>query len=304
MKIYRLFGILTMLLNKKTLTAKELADKFEVSTRTIYRDIDALSEAGIPIYANKGYQGGISLMEHYTLNKTLLTKEESEGIFLTLQTLQATDYPEVNLIMDKFSSLFNDLDMTDWVDVDFSQWGTSARARQYFDMIKKAILMETCIKIKYAGSNGILSDRTIAPLKLIFKSQSWYLWGYCYLRKDYRLFKTQRIHLMSLDDKRFDRSEFDLSISTKDMLSMENYSEDIGLTLKFKSENAFMVYDSFGPNNYELDEDGNFIVKVTFPKSNWVMSYILSFGSAVEIIEPQEFKEEYLLHLKKILDKY
>ncbi|MEG0388680.1 MAG: HTH domain-containing protein, partial [Niameybacter sp.] len=117
MKINRLLEIVILLLNKKSITAKELANRFEVSTRTIYRDIDDLSAAGIPIYTNKGGGGGIALLEEYTLNKTLLSDLEKEQLLMTLKTLEATQYTKDNQIVEKLGILFSRQQDTDWVEV-------------------------------------------------------------------------------------------------------------------------------------------------------------------------------------------
>jgi len=106
LKINRLLEIVTILLNRETVTAKELADRFGVSSRTIYRDIDALSSAGVPVYTNKGNSGGISLLEDYTLNKAMLSKSESESLLLALKTMGATSYPEADAIIDKLGAIF------------------------------------------------------------------------------------------------------------------------------------------------------------------------------------------------------
>ncbi|MCL2747460.1 MAG: HTH domain-containing protein, partial [Oscillospiraceae bacterium] len=124
MKINRLLEIVTILLNRETVTAKELADRFDVSARTIYRDIDALSSAGVPVYTNKGNNGGISLLEDYTLNKAWLSKNESEGLLLALKTMGATSYPEANAIIDKLGSIFKSSQAHDWIEVNFEGWSS------------------------------------------------------------------------------------------------------------------------------------------------------------------------------------
>ena len=106
MKINRLFEITTILLNKGTVTAKELADRFGVSTRTIFRDIDVLSSAGVPVYMKKGSGGGISILENYVFSRTLISDQESESLLLAVKTLQATQYPEVDMVLGKMGAIF------------------------------------------------------------------------------------------------------------------------------------------------------------------------------------------------------
>jgi len=121
LKINRLLEITILLLNCKTVTAKELAGRFGVSTRTIYRDIDVLSLAGVPVYTNKGNGGGISLLEEFTLNKTMLNENESEGLLLALKTMSMTRYPETQSILDKIGSIFKNNNADDWIDIDFDE---------------------------------------------------------------------------------------------------------------------------------------------------------------------------------------
>ena len=106
MKINRLLEISLVLLNKGTVTAKELAERFNVSTRTIYRDVDILSTAGIPVYTNKGNGGGISILDNYSINKTVLTDGERDSLLLALKTLQSTKYPEIDTVLDKIGAVF------------------------------------------------------------------------------------------------------------------------------------------------------------------------------------------------------
>ena len=129
MKINRLIEIITILLNRPA-TAKELADRFGVSTRTIYRDVDALSSAGVPIYTDKGKGGGISLLEDYTLNKTMLSKSESDGLILALKAMGATDYPEADAILEKIGSIFKSNVAHDWIEVYFESWSGKVNEEQ------------------------------------------------------------------------------------------------------------------------------------------------------------------------------
>jgi len=124
MKINRLTEIIIILLNKKIVTAKELADKFEVSTRTIYRDIEELSLSGIPVYMSKGKNGGISLLEEYSINKTILSDKDKQSLIVALKTLEATKYPEIDSVTNKISFMLNREELSNWIDIDFSKWGS------------------------------------------------------------------------------------------------------------------------------------------------------------------------------------
>ena len=170
----RLFKIVYYLLEKGQATAPELAKKFEVSARTIYRDIDALSGAGIPIYAEAGRNGGIHLMNDFVLTRTVLSEEEKQEILTALQGLQATQSIDTSDTLSKLSALFN-IGSENWLEVDFSRWGDKPNDNEKFELLKSAVIHRKCVKITYAASCETISERIIQPLKLTYKSKSWYV---------------------------------------------------------------------------------------------------------------------------------
>ena len=190
MQMNRLFQIVYYLLENGKSTAPELAERFEVSTRTIYRDLDTISAAGIPIYAIPGKGGGISLLENYVLDKSLFSEKEQEQILMALQGIASTEGENADELLSKLSALFQ-IKWTDWIEVDFSNWNKN-KADQVFSEIKKAIFDRRMITFSYFGSDGQHLSRSVKPLKLIFKSNDWYLYGFCLLRNDYRFFKLTR----------------------------------------------------------------------------------------------------------------
>ena len=145
----RLFEIVYILMQKKKTTAKELADRFEVSTRTIYRDIETLSGANIPIYASKGKDGGIGLLDEYVLNKTILSEEEQNQILFALQGMKKIKGQDEKDILEKLSILFNKK-INDWIKIDFSNWCNIQEER--FDIIKSAILNKQLVQFTYYKS--------------------------------------------------------------------------------------------------------------------------------------------------------
>jgi predicted DNA-binding transcriptional regulator YafY len=166
--VNRHFEIIYILLDKKRVTAKELAEHFEVSTRTIYRDVDVLSGAGIPIYPSKGKGGGISLLERYVLNASLFTSNEQADILTGLQTLAATDFPDTEKILKKAAQLFK-RDTTNWIDIDFSPWGSRKEEKQLFFLLRDSIIHQFEIKFTYFNSKGEKSERCVEPYQLLFK---------------------------------------------------------------------------------------------------------------------------------------
>ena len=180
MQINRLFEMLHMMLNKKNITAKELSEYFEVSLRTVYRDVETLASAGIPVYSLRGKNGGIRLLEGYTLNKSLISQDEQNEIMYALQSLKAANYPESEGTLKKLSLIFNK-SSDNWIEVDFSRYGSDDNV--LFENIKQAILKKLTIKFTYFNLRGEKSYRTSDPLKIWFKEKAWYLFAYCHDKK-------------------------------------------------------------------------------------------------------------------------
>ena len=295
MQINRLFEIIYILLDKKTVTANELAKKFEVSSRTIYRDVEILSGAGIPIYTTKGKGGGISILDNFILDKSVISKEEQSAIITALTAMSVLPNVEKTGIADKMSLLFKSNDSS-WIDVDFSDW--NVKQKNFFDKIRDSIIERFALKLKYINSNGEISERIAEPLKLYFKSKSWYVYGFCMLRKDYRLFKLTRIEHLKITEEHFTPPDTIPSVNTS--IKQENL---ITVTLKFDKEMAFRIYDEF-PRDSIIEQNDFLFVTTLLPSSNILYSYILSFGEYVEIIEPQEIRKNIQSQLKKIQEKY
>lgn len=301
MKIHRLLEITTLLLNKGTLTAKELACRFEVSTRTIYRDIEALSAAGVPVYARNGHGGGISIMEEYTLNKTLISEQEGESLMFALKTLQATQYPNIDSVLSKLGVIFKNSPVYDWVDIDFSQWGSRPNEENRFIHIKDAIFSRKVIEFDYVNSEGAKTRRSVEPMSVHFKGQTWYLWGFCRKRQDFRIFRVTRIKNLRVTEDVFERRKTEKAqIALKFCPLKEPYL----LRLRFASEALFRVYDDFGEEYLARNEDGS--VEVCFPiyEDEWVLSYVFSFGSAVEVLEPEHIRKRIIKALQDALKIY
>ena len=293
----RLFEIIYILMQKKKVTAKELADKFEVSTRTIYRDIEILSRANIPVYATKGKEGGIGLLEGYVLNKCILSEEEQNQILFALQGMKKVRGKEEKNILEKLSTLFNK-EINDWIKVDFSNWEKGNEQEERFDMIKTAILNKNLIKFTYYNSNGERSKRIVEPLQIWFKDKSWYLISYCRLKEDYRIFKITRIKEIEILQKHFERN---LPKEKKE----EKYSlKNISLEVEINKEMTYRVYDEFENREITKKEDGNFIVNVEYPENEWIYGYILSFGEYAKVLKPEYAKTIIKDKLQKTLKNY
>lgn len=297
MQINRLFEIVYILLDKKIVTAKELAERFEVSSRTIYRDIDTLSSAGIPIYANQGKGGGITLLDNFVLNKSVLSEDEQNEILISLQSFAVTEYPNIDVTFSKLRSLFKK-DNYNWIEVDFSNWGSNENQKEKFNILKRAIINDKVITFKYYNSNGEKSNRRIEPKKLIFKAKSWYLQGFCLSKKANRTFKITRMFDIQLTE------EFCMSKSLNEPSIEPKGQNLIDFKLRFSPNAAYRVYDDFDEKSIIKNEDGYFNVNISLPEGDWIYDYILSFGMKIEVLEPEGVREVIRTQLDEMIKKY
>ena len=293
----RLFEIVYILLQKKKITAKELAEKFEVSTRTIYRDVEVLSRANIPVYMAKGKAGGIGILEEYVLNKTILSEEEQNQILFALQGMMQVRGQDEKDILKKLSRLF-DKKVKDWIRIDLSNWSKDNTQETKFDSIKSAILNKQRIEFTYYNSKGEESKRIVEPLQIWYKDKSWYLISYCRNKEDYRIFKIARIKEIKTLQEHFERE-----ILQEQKEEKSNF-KSISLELEISKQMAYRVYDEFEASEITKKENGNFIVKVEYPENEWVYGYILSFGEHIKVIAPNRVKSRIKDKLEKTLKNY
>ena len=300
MQINRLFEIVYILLDKKTITARELSEHFEVSVRTIYRDVETLSIAGIPIYTNKGKGGGISLIEDFVLNKSVLSEKEQNEILMSLQSLKATRFLNVEPVLKRLSTIFNK-ENPNWIDVDFSTWGSDNNEKEKFNILKIAILSAKTVSFDYFSSYGEKTLRTVEPLKLVFKGQGWYLYGFCRTKGEFRIFKITRIREMNLLEETFVR-DIPIDIWNEGDKSYEN--KMVTLTLKIDKRMAYRIYDEFELENINENPNGSFTATVTFPEGDWIYGYVMSYGEYAEVIEPKYIREIIKRKFQDGLRKY
>ena len=297
MKDNRLFRILYYILEKGKVTANELADKFEVSVRTIYRDIDSISSAGIPIYALQGKGGGIEIAEDFVLSKSLLSENEKQQIMSALQGLDNTTIQRENELLTKLSALFK-MKNTSWIEVDFNNWQNNKMYEKTFDDIKSAILSKNIVSFTYFSSNEKETSRRVKPVRLLFKSQDWYLYALCLLRNDFRYFKLSRIKNLEIHTEKFDDS-FENVILKKET----PHENTVHIKVKFDRKVAFRVYDEINGEITE-DNDGNLYSEIEIPNDYNLYNYIFSFGDGAEVLEPKEIRMQIKEMINKMAEKY
>ena len=296
MKIDRQIGILSILLQKEKVKAGELAEKFEVSTRTIARDIEDISAAGIPIVAERGSCGGISIMEGFSIDKTLLTSFEMQGIIAGLKGLDSvSETGRYRQLMDKLSP--DSVRVNDII-IDISGWDKTAVSDK-IEFVRTAI--GNCEKISFTYySPRVESRRTIEPYSLIFQWSNWYVWGWCESREDYRMFKLTRLAELKLAGEKFERRDFPEYSCDK----LRHTNGGIEAEVRFDKSVKWRVIDEFGTELPDFDEDGSARLNFTWSDVPSFYQYILSFGDKAEIISPDEYRREFGELLKKILEKY
>jgi len=299
MQINRLFEIVYLLMNKKRVTANELASHFEVSKRTILRDIDALGTAGIPIYTMQGKGGGIFIHDNFVLNKALVSKDEQKQILFALQTMAATEFVDTEQMLGRLRSFF-DSPARDWIEVDFSRWGHSEKDNAKFELLKRAIINELAVSFDYLSPYGESKGRETYPLKMSFKSKAWYLQSFCLTENDYRIFKFTRINNITVLGKTFNGNDYE--IPPLKSVEEPSVSDFVDVRL-FISQNArYRIYDEFAESDIIQNEDGSFTLRTAL--GQWIYDYILSYGTAVEVLEPQYIRDELLARVEKIKNKY
>ena len=296
MKDNRLFRILYYILEKGKVTASELADKFEVSVRTIYRDIDSISSAGIPIYALQGKGGGIEIAEDFVLSKSLLSENEKQQIMSALKGLDNTAIQHENELLTKLSALFK-MKSTNWIEVDFNNWQNNKMYEKTFNDIKSAILSKNIVSFTYFSSNEEETNRIVKPVRLLFKSQDWYLYALCLLRNDFRYFKLSRIKNLEIHTEKFDDS-FEDVILKKEM----PHDNTVHIKVKFDRKVAFRVYDEL--NGAITEDDENLYAEIEIPNDYNLFNYIFSFGDGIEVLEPREIRMQIKEMINKMAKKY
>ena len=299
MQISRLFETIYILLDKKSVTAKELAEHFGVSRRTICRDIDTLSAAGIPIYTERGKGGGISLLPDFVLNKSILSEQEQNEILSALHGLSSIKTDDTHQILQKLSTIFNK-NTTNWLEVDYSGW---THESNNFNNFKTAILERRVVVFDYYNSHGDKTPRRVEPIQIWFKSKSWYLKGFCLTKQGMRLYKLSRIKNLTVTEEIF-AERASLEVSGNPILNIYEGGKNVNLKLRIEPEKAYRVFDDFYESMVEKQPDGSFIVTVTWPEDSWLYGFILSFGKYVEVMEPKHIRNIIKEEAEKISQKY
>lgn len=293
MQPQRLFEIIYLLMDSGTTTTSELAAKLEVSERTIRRDVDALSAAGVPVYMTRGKGGGIHLMDGFVLNKSVLSEREQNDILAALSALKGTGAlgaaesgeSNENTTLQRLGNLFQ-RDQADWIDIDFSFWGAPPEFKRSFDLTRTAICHNQLLSFCYRDANGQGSRRSVEPVKLLFKESSWYLQAFCRLRNSWRLFKLIRIDWSTMEVLP-ETFEPRTPPALDEAASMSGPTR---LVMRLDANIEARVREEFAPDAIERLQDGSFRVVLECELGDRARHYLLSFGSTLVVEEPGWFR--------------
>ena len=287
MKIDRLIGILSLLLQKDMVTAPELAEEFEVSRRTINRDIEALSKAGIPIQTLQGAGGGISIMEGYRMDRTILTSKDMQMILAGLRSLDSVSGSSYyGQLMEKIQSGSSEyISGRDSILIDLSSWYKGSLAPK-IETIQDAIEDRRLLKFMYYAPSGE-SERTIEPYYIIYKWAGWYVYGWCLKRNDFRLFKLNRMdRVLKTDDSFICRN-----VPAPDLSAEMAFPRNIILKALFDPDMKWRLVEEFGPDCYKVLADGRLLLVRDYSDMENLTMWMLTFGDKVEVLEPVEVRE-------------
>lgn len=296
MKTDRLLSIIIYLLNRDLVTARELAEKFEVSVRTIQRDMETINLAGIPIVAIQGPSGGYSIMDNFKLDSRLVSIDDLFFIITALHGIGASlPGGRIESTLEKMKGLLPQQEgpslqlREEKLSIDFSAFGGSKRQQELFRFLERCIDEQRFVRFVYSNNRLERTERTVEPMTLAFKWRSWYLFGFCRLRNDYRIFRLGRIKNVESLDRRFRRREKTFRDFSQESGEW-NTSEWIELHLRFDPMMRPIIEEFYPAEDTGIEADGSLLVRTRMPEDGWVYGLILSYGKFVEVISPEKMR--------------
>lgn len=300
MKLDRLLGILTTLLQNERVTAPALAEKFEVSRRTISRDIDALCQAGIPVVTQQGGSGGISIAEGYKLDKSVLTTDELSSMVAALKGLGSVlDKSQIERTLDKISAGRDTVvSLRESVVIDLASYYKGSLTDK-IELIKQAIRENRQIEFDYYYEKG-QSRRRIEPYFIAFQWTAWYVFGFCLLRQDWRLFKLARMCELRQSDEKFTPRE--IPPEKRDFNA--RFTDHFKLVALFDASTKYQLIESYGPHSFTQTDSGRLRLEIGYTNRDYIISWLLGFGDKVKVLEPSDLAEEIRRIAKNIVAGY
>uniref|UniRef100_UPI00398B4E90 helix-turn-helix transcriptional regulator n=1 Tax=Paenibacillus alba TaxID=1197127 RepID=UPI00398B4E90 len=289
LKIDRLLAITMLLLNRKRISALELSERFEVSLRTVYRDIEAINQAGIPIASYAGLNGGYEIMDQYRLERQYLSLEELQSIIVGLKGIRSTvGDQEVGSLLDKVGALVAKSEhhaANNQLIIDMNPWREGTHDKEKLNMLRTAIKDSKQISFQYISSQSEQSIRTAEPMSIVAKGFGWYLYGYCLLREDFRVFRLSRMKEINVLPQTFERKTETIETLQHGWGNHEPHSL-ITLILHAQPNVQAQIEDYFQPKQIDYQPNGSMMITATQPDEPWLHGMLLSFGPSIRILEP------------------
>ncbi|MFD0714880.1 helix-turn-helix transcriptional regulator [Paenibacillus sp. GCM10027626] len=310
MKLDRLLAITMLLLNRRRVGAKELADRFEVSLRTIYRDLETINQAGIPIVSFAGASGGYEIMDSYRLERQMLSLEELQSIITALRGVRfVMDDREFGNLLDKVGALVARAEqgaaeqMSRELLIDINPWQDGRAEKEKLSGLRQAIRQSRLVRFAYTSAAGEDSQRVCEPMAVVLKGYVWYLYGYCRLREDYRIFRLSRISGLSQLDEAFARRETDVE-QLRFGMGIDQHHPMVRLKLRFQPRAKARVQDYFSPQSIVVEPEGTLLVTAEQPDEPWLYSMLLGYGRDVQVLEPKSVIAALVEKAKEIVSLY
>jgi len=308
MKIDRLVSIIMILLDKKRIGALELADMFEVSARTIYRDIDTINMAGIPILSTSGVGGGFEIMQKYKIDRKVFSTNDLSAILMGLSSLSnMVRGDELVNALAKVKSFIpadraKDIELiANQINIDLSPWMGNRNIRPYLEIIKTALQDSKLLTFEYADRYGNRTVRKAEPYQLVLKSSHWYWLGYCHIRNDYRLFKLSRTLNLQIQKELFTPRDYQ-----KPQLDFTDILATMQTTIKIRIHKSIMdrVLDYCTYEHFSPDGEEHCIVCFPFIENEYYYNILFSFGDKCECLEPLHIRTEMKRRIHDIAALY
>lgn len=310
MKLHRLLAITMLLLGRRRITGQELADRFEVSLRTIYRDLETINAAGIPIASYAGTDGGYEIMDQYRIEKQMVTADEIGDIATALKGMRSTlDDKGMDLLLEKVSALLSKSERSrqeetgETVLLNAGTWRYKARDKQAISQLRQAANSRLVVRFQYTKMEGPSEERSVEPVGIAWKGYAWYLFAYCRLREDYRIFRLSRIRDIVVLTETFPRKDVTLEELNAQWEKPESIAM-LRLKLRFQPSARVRVDEYFNEDAITVEADGCLLVQAEQPENPWLYGMLLSYGANVRVLEPVRVADKLTEQARQILALY
>lgn len=301
MKIERLYAITVYLLNHKRTSAGRLAKYFEVSLRTIQRDMDSLCLAGIPVIAISGAAGGYEISDSFRIDKEFATSDDYSCILTALQGLiSATDDPKAKHTLEKIARV--SAPSVGSIILDFSVLREGDPAA--LQLLQRAVTQKRTVTFNYTNNDNRSSMHSAEPIAVIYRWYAWYLLAYSKVSDDYRTYKLMRMRDPAITDEPFTREH----ASAEEILKHADQTDSrryVDIRVICKKEAISRVTEYLSGTVLERYENGSALMNLTVVENEqlWIGTF-LSLGDAVEVIAPEAIRQRLLASAEQIVSLY